>query len=483
MSEPSANYIAVDLGASSGRVLLGRWNGAQFDLEELHRFSNGPVQIEGHLHWDIERLWAEIKTGLSRYSAVCNEPLLSIGVDSWAVDYGLLDEAGELLGLPFHYRDHRTDGMMAQVSAKVPKAQIFEQTGLQFLPFNTLYQLYSQAQASDPQLERAATLLMIPDLFHYRLSGRKVVEYTNATTTQFFAVKTKRWATELLTELGIPVHFLPPLVQPGTILGELRPELAREIGLNQAKPVLIVAPGTHDTASAVAAIPYLDRHSAFLSSGTWSLVGVEVEQPMLEPAALEMNFTNEGGVANTIRLLKNVMGLWLVQECQRVWHEQGLPYSWEELVVLARQAPAFASQIDPDAPVFLNPGNMPEAIQKYCQQTGQAVPESPGAIIRCCLESLALKYRLVVEQLEQLLGYRLNTIRIVGGGSQNEMLCDLTAQVCQREVVAGPVEATALGNIMVQAIATGQLRDITMGREALKTGITLKHYLPTIREA
>jgi rhamnulokinase len=458
--------------------MLGRWNGYGIELEELHRFPNGPVEIEGHLHWDVERLWSEIKQGIALYAARYNEPLISIGVDSWAVDYALLDAEGQLLGLPFHYRDHRTDALMDAVIAKVGKTQLFERSGLQFLPFNTLYQLYSQSLAADPALQKAATMLMIPDLFHYRLSGRKVAEYTNATTTQFFSVRQKGWDTELLRQLGIPFHFLPEIVAPGSVLGELQPELAEELGLrNQSSPVLIVAPGTHDTASAVAGTPYLDQNRAFISNGTWSLVGMEVAGPVLGTTALDLNFTNEGGVAGTIRLLKNVMGLWLVQECQRIWREQGQNYSWNDLVQQARQAEAFVSLIDPDAPDFLNPTSMPQAIQAYCQRSGQPTPETPGAVIRCCLESLALKYRLVVEQLELLLDHTLSTIRIVGGGSQNEVLCQFTADACGREVIAGPVEATALGNVLVQAIATGQLSDLDTGREALKTSISMKRYV------
>jgi rhamnulokinase len=472
------NYLAVDLGASSGRVMLGRWDGSGLELEELHRFPNSPLRSEGKLRWDVEALWAEIKKGMALYSSRPSEPLTSIGVDSWGVDYGLLDAEGRLLDRPFHYRDHRTDGLMEEVVAKLGKPAIFEQTGLQFLPFNTLYQLYSQAQAHDPQLEKAATLLMMPDLFHYRLSGQKAAEYTNATTTQFFSVREKRWATELLARLGISAHFLPPVVPPGTVLGELLPEVAAETGLNQANPVRVVAPGTHDTASAVAGIPGLNQSRAFISSGTWSLVGVEIPDPVLDPAALELNFTNEGGVANTIRFLKNVMGLWLVQECQRIWQAEGRTYSWGELVQLSGQASPFSSLIDPDAPDFLNPENMPQAIRAYCQRTGQPQPATPGAIIRCCLESLALKYRLVVEQLESLLGHHLEAVRVVGGGSQNEMLCQFTADASGREVIAGPVEATALGNIMVQAIATGQLSDLAAGREALSSSVVMRSYRP-----
>ncbi len=476
----NANFLAVDLGASGGRVMWGRWNGQGFELQELHRFPNIPLNILGHLHWNIEALWAEIKKGIAIYPTRTKEPLTSIGVDTWAVDYAFVNEKGQLLGLPYHYRDHRSDGMMEQVVSRIPKSWVYDKTGLQFLPFNTLYQLYSQTRAKDPQLQEATGFLMIPDIFNYRLCGVQSGEYTNATTTQFFSAREKRWATGLLADLDIPIGFLPPVVQPGTTLGKLLPELAKELGLDKQKDeVHLVAPGTHDTASAVAGIPYLDEHSAFLSSGTWSLLGAELDEPIINKAALELNFTNEGGVGNTIRFLKNVMGLWLVQECQRVWNEEGHNFSWEELVGLSEAAAPFKSLIDPDAADFLNPGNMPEAIRRYCQRTGQVVPGEPGALIRCCLESLALKYRVVLDQLEKLLGRRLEVIRVVGGGSRNELLCQFTAQACEREVVAGPVEATALGNIMVQAIATGYLDDVRAARDAMASTVTLKHYLPT----
>lgn len=473
------NFLAVDLGASSGRVVWGRWDGQNFALQELHRFLNTPIRKNGHLHWEVNQLWDEIKKGLALYPAANAEPLTSIGVDSWAVDYVLLNRAGQLLELPYHYRDQRTEGAMEAVIGQIGKAALFAQTGLQLLPFNTLYQLYSQQQDDAALLQEAATFLMIPDWFHYRLSGQKAVEYTNATTTQFFAVKEKRWNTELLGKLGIPAHFLPPVIQPGTVLGELLPELAQTLGLQQENPILIVTPGTHDTASAVAGVPELDEHTAYISSGTWSLVGVEIPEPLLSPQALQWNFTNEGGVANTIRLLKNVSGLWLIQECQREWKEAGQNYSWSELVKLATVTPAFVSLIDPDAPDFLNPPSMNEAIRAYCGRTGQVAPQTPGAFIRCCLESLALKYRVLLEQLETLLGHSLNVIRVVGGGSQNELLCQFTAEACAREVIAGPVEATALGNIILQAIATNQFSNLTQGRMALAAAFTLKNYRPS----
>ncbi len=476
----TTNFLAIDLGASSGRVMLGRWtdaNGAwRFDLDELHRFPNVPIEQAGHLYWDVPRLWSEIKAGMARYAAREDAPLAGIGIDTWAVDFALLDRAGRLLGNPYHYRDARTVGMAARVDRLVPPERLYDVTGIQRLPFNTLYQLVRMQEGDDPQLQAAETLLLIPDLFHYWLTGRKVAEYTNATTTAFFAARERLWATELLEQLRLPTHILPPVVVPGTVLGELLPEVRDEVGLREGVP--IIATATHDTASAVAGIPGLDAGSAYISSGTWSLVGVETAEPILNEQARALNFTNEGGIAGTIRFLKNVGGLWLLQECQRQWQHDGQTYSWPELVALADGAPALRSLVDPDAPELLNPGDMPAAIRAYCRQTSQPEPASAGALVRCCLESLALKYRWVVEALEELTGRKLDTIRVVGGGSQNALLCQLTADACGRRVVAGPVEATALGNILVQAVARGYLPDIAAGREALAAFVEQAIYEP-----
>ncbi|NTU81133.1 MAG: rhamnulokinase [Chloroflexales bacterium] len=472
----TTNFLAVDIGAASGRVIVGRWDGRRFALEELHRFPNGPVEEDGHLHWDAPRLWREVKAGIAAYVTRGGAPLAGIGVDTWAVDYGLLDAAGQLLGNPYHYRDGRTAGVAAQVDARVPPEELFARTGIQRLPFNTLYQLESMHLSGAPQLMAAQTLLLMPDLLGYWMTGRAVAEYTNATTTQFLAARERRWATEILDALGLPVRLLPPIVAPGTILGDLLPAVCAEVGLRHPAPV--IASASHDTASAVAAVPGLDERSAYISSGTWSLVGVELPEPLLSEAARRLNFTNEGGVAGTIRFLKNVGGLWLLQECQRRWEREGQRYSWPDLVALADGAPALRSLVDPDAPEFLNPGDMPAALRDYCRRTGQLEPVSVGALVRCCLESLALKYRWVVEALEALTGRRIETVRVVGGGSQNALLCQLTADACKRRVVAGPVEATAMGNILVQAVATGHLPDIAAGRQASARSTTQLVYKP-----
>lgn len=475
MSE-TTNFLAIDIGASSGRVILGRWDGERFALEELHRFPNGSIEADGYLHWDAQHLWREIQVGIAAYASRDTAPLAGIGIDTWAVDYGLLDTEGRLLGNPYHYRDRRTDGVPDRADLKLSPAELYARTGIQRLPFNTLYQLSAAAEAGDGQLAAADTLLLIPDLFHFWLTGRKVAEYTNATTTMFLDARERRWASDLLDALGIPTHILPPLVEPGTVLGQLLPSLRDALGFRHDVPVIAV--GTHDTASAVAAVPDLGEGRVYISSGTWSLVGIEVNQPILSEQARLLNFTNEGGVAGTIRFLKNVGGLWLLQECQRQWQREGQSYTWPELVALAEAEPPLRSLIDPDAPGFLRPSDMPAAIRAACVQTMQPEPESVGAMVRCCLESLALKYRWVVEALEGLTARRFDIICIVGGGSQNALLCQFTADACRRRVVAGPVEGTALGNIMVQAVATGHLPTIAAGRAAIAASISQTAFDP-----
>lgn len=472
----TTNFVAVDLGASGGRVLLGRWDGSQFQLELLHRFPNGPVNVHGSLYWDVLRLWTEIKAGLQQYTARHSQPLSGIGVDTWGVDYALLDRAGRLLGNPYHYRDSRTNGMMERAFATVPRRQIFEHTGIQFIQLNTLFQLLSMVEANDPQLEAAETMLLMPDLFHYWLTGEATTEFTIASTTQMLDARRREWDREMLAMFKIPARILPAIAPPGTVLGNVRQEVAEEVGLRAPAPV--VAPASHDTGSAVAAIPELDENGVYISSGTWSLMGVEIPEPIINDTVLSLNFTNEGGVNNTVRFLKNIAGLWLLQESRRHWQREGRDYSWEELMAAGEQAEPFRSLIDPDAPDFLGPGNMPEFIRAYCRRTGQAEPESVGAIVRCCLESLALKYRWVLGALETLTGRQLGPIRVVGGGSQNRLLCQFTADACQRPVIAGPVEATALGNIMVQAIAGGYLDDVAAGRQAIAATVHRQTYSP-----
>jgi rhamnulokinase len=472
----SLNFLSIDLGASSGRVLLARWDGARFDLQELHRFPNGAVNVMGHLQWDVLRLWSEIKDGIARYAAQFDQPLAGIGVDTWGVDFALLDRAGRLLGNPYCYRDSRADGMMEKVFQRASRAEIFSQTGLQFMPINTLFQLYSLVEADDPLLGIADTMLLMPDLFHYWLTGRQVAEYTIASTTQMLHCGSRAWASDLLNRVGVPMRLLPPLIHPGNLIGELRGEIIRETNLKNAAPVIAV--GSHDTASAVVAVPSLDEHSAYISSGTWSLVGVEIPAPILDERALRLNFTNEGGVNNTIRLLKNVSGLWLLQECRRHWGDAG----WDEVIAHAEKAAPLKSLIDPDAADFLNPADMPEAIRSCCRRVGEPEPDSAGAMVRCCLESLALKYRWVIESLESLTGREVKTIRIVGGGSQNKLLCQFTADASGRVVVAGPVEATALGNALVQAMALKQVASLAEARAVSLASASTEIFTPSQNE-
>jgi rhamnulokinase len=469
------NFVAVDLGASNGRVLAGLWDGRRFELQELHRFSNGPVSVAGHLYTDALRLWTELKAGLAAYAARFPEPPAGISVDTWGVDYGLLDAAGGLLGNPYHYRDHRTNGIPEALYQRIPAAEVYGVTGLQTLPFNTLFQLYSMVREGHPQLAAADCMLMMPDLFNYWLTGERAAEYTIASTSQMLDCRGRVWASGLLEQAGIAARILPPLVPPGTVLGMLRGDVASETGL---EPTPVIASASHDTASAVAAIPGLDARSAYISSGTWSLLGTEVAQPIITADGLAMNFTNEGGVAGTIRFLRNITGLWLLQESVRQWQSEGRSYKWDELMQLALEAPPFWSIVDPEFPGFLAPGNMPAAIRDYCGRTGQPAPESPGQIARCCLEGMALRYRWAIGVLERLTGSRVEVIRIVGGGCQNHALNQFAADACGREVVAGPVEAAALGLVMMQAVAVGELPGVAAGREAIAASVTQQHYEP-----
>lgn len=458
------DILAFDLGAESGRAILGRLDGERLRLTEVHRFPNRPLVSADGLHWDTQSLFEEVKRGL----ALCCEqygPPASIGVDTWGIDFALLDGEGQLLFEPFHYRDRRTDGVMAEAFKRVSRREIFEQTGIQFLPFNTLYQLYSMALADSPLLGRASTFLTIPDLFNARLTGRAVCEFTNATTTQCYDPRHRGWATSLLERLGVPTHFLPPVVMPGTVLGTLLPPVAAETG---AGDVPVVAPACHDTGSAVAAVPAEGDDFAYISSGTWSLVGIEVREPVISDASLAANLTNEGGVGDRFRLLRNVAGLWLLQECRRNWAAGGAAPSYDELALMVEQTPAFVSLIDPDDPSFSSPPDMPAAIAEACRRTAQPEPADRAAMVRCVLESLALKYRWVLEQVEAAHGRRVSVIHIVGGGSRNTALCQFTADATGRPVIAGPAEATAAGNVVVQAMALGEIASLEDGRALVR---------------
>jgi rhamnulokinase len=471
----SVHFVAADLGASSGRLMVGSWDGRKFSLDELHRFPNSGVQISGSLHWDVSGMWSEIQRGLMLYSERFQDPPAAIGVDAWGVDFALLDRSGELLGNPYHYRDARTDGIPELIFQRIDERQLFQRTGVQTMQINTLFQLYSMVRGADPKLKSAETLLMIPDLFHYFLCGERVVEHTEATTTQMYS-PTKGWAREVLDNLEIPTRILPDVVVPGTKLGPVRTEVVRDIGFSHGFPVVAVA--SHDTSSAVAAIPDMDENSAFISSGTWSLMGVELREPITSDQAYSLEFTNEGGADGSILLIKNLTGLWLLQECQRQWSREGRHYIWSDISAMGATAPAFACLLDVDASDFRSPENMPQAITEYCRRTMQPNPETIGDFARGCFESLALKYRSVLESLEAVTARRLDTIRIVGGGCLNSLLCQMTADACNRTVVSGPAEASAFGNAMLQAIATGHLSDIGAGRAAIAASIQCVSYFP-----
>ncbi|MGG4341416.1 rhamnulokinase [Paenibacillus lautus] len=468
------SVLAFDLGASSGRAMLGQWNGRTIDVTEIHRFPNDPVRIGDRFQWDILRIYHEMKQGLLRLKGQHSLPS-SIGIDSWAVDFGLLDRTGELLTNPYHYRDTRTDGVMEQVFRDVPPAEIFDRTGIQFLSFNTIYQLASLQRQKPYLLQEAERFLMIPDLLRYFLTGEMANEFTNATTTQLYNPLSASWDDHLLKSLNIPPKLFHPVVQPGTHVGALRTSVMEELGI---PPIPLYAVAEHDTASAVVAVPALERSFAYLSCGTWSLMGTEVDQPVIHERARELNFTNEGGAYGTYRLLKNIMGLWILQECQRTWGREGLTYSYPELVNMADAAPAFACFIDPDDPVFLPAGDMPKRVVEYAARTNQSVPQGVGALVRCIMESLAMQYRYVLELTEELSGQKFQGLHMVGGGIHNETLCQWTANAIGKPVWAGPGEGSAIGNMAVQWIAQGELSDIWEARAVIRESFPVKTYEP-----
>jgi sugar (pentulose or hexulose) kinase len=473
-------YAAVDLGAESGRVLVGSFDGEKVTLDEAHRFPNVSVRVgttQGEtLHWDVLRLWHDIQEGLAKAAGAHGADLSGIGVDTWGVDFGLLDAQDNLLGNPVHYRDARNDGMMEAAFATVARDEIFVSTGLQFMQFNTLFQVLALQKQDAPQLKAARTLLLMPDLLNFWLTGEKASEYTIASTSQMIDARTRNWDTNLLSRLGLPSEFLTRIEAAGSQRGTLREGVASRSGVAPGTPVY--APGCHDTASAVAAVPAQSGNWAYLSSGTWSLMGLELPEPLINDRVAHYNFTNEGGVGNSIRFLKNIAGLWLVQECRRAWLRQGHEYSYAELTEHAAGETGGKSFIEPDAKDFVAPDSMPEAIAAYCQRTGQTVPEGVGATVRCCLESLALKYRWTLERLEELQGNKIDVLHIVGGGTQNKLLSRLTADCLQRPVITGPVEATATGNILTQAMARGELSNLADIRAVVRRSFPMETFEP-----
>ena len=455
------NVVAVDLGAESGRVVLGRFDGGQVTLQELHRFPTPPRQHDGHLRWDLGGIWSQVTTGLAAAGAAAGS-VDAVGVDAWGVDYGLLGQDGEPLGDPVSYRDPRTAGMVTEAIGRVGRERLYLATGIQIIEINTVFQLMAEARAGS--LGQADRLLMIPDLFHHLLSGAAVAEYTVASTTGAYDMAGGRWATDLLEELGVPSHMLPEVVEAGTDLGPVRLDLP---GYGPAK---VIAPPSHDTACAVVGVPLSDPDAAYISSGTWSLVGVETREPVINEAAMAANLTNEGGAFGTIRLLRNSTGMWLLQESRRQWAREGREYSYDELVRLATPVPTGGSLVNTDHPDFVAPGDLPARVRAYCVRTGQPAPEDEAAVVRCVLDSLALGYRRTVEDLATVTGRPVTAVHIVGGGSRNQLLNQAVADVTGLPVIAGPVEATALGNILVQLIALGDIKDLSQAREVVRAG-------------
>jgi rhamnulokinase len=470
---------AVDLGASSGRVMLGRVGDDELELAEVNRFANRPVRVHGTLYWDILALYAGVLDGLRAAGRQAGR-LDGIGVDTWAVDYGLLDESGALLGNPVHYRDARTDGVLDRLVGLAGAKRLYQLSGLQFMPFNTIYQLAAARQ--DPQFAAARRLLLVPDLLGYWLTGQQVAEITNASTTGLLDVAARTWSASLVELVALPAGLLPPLVEPGCQVGELQPEVLDSTGLTGPVPVWAV--GSHDTASAVVGVPAATERFAYISCGTWSLVGLELNAPVLTADSMQANFTNELGVDGTVRYLRNVMGLWLVQESLRTWHAAGLPADLETLLHRAAQVPAFSTVVAVDDPVFLPPGDMPARIAEVARRTGQTLPQSQPETVRCILDSLALAHRSAVQDAQRLSGHDVEVVHLIGGGARNELLCQLTADACGLPVEAGPVEASALGNILVQARALGAAAgDLDGLRALLRRTQAIRRYEPSGRTA
>lgn len=464
-------HIAVDIGASSGRLIVGWIENEQLKLEEVHRFKNSMIFKDNHYYWDINQLFNEILTGLENSSNL-DKKMVSVGIDTWAVDYVLLDENGEKVAPVYAYRDHRTDATMEQVFKCISQDEIYKKTGIQFLQFNTLYQLYEDVKTYKEDFKEVKTFMMIPDYLNYQLSGVKSIEYTNATSTQLLNVFTKDWDEQLLESIGVDKAILSKLIEPGTILGELKQDLMEKTKLKGLK---VIAPATHDTGSAIVSIPAIEKDFAYISSGTWSLMGIESQVPIVGEKAGSYNFTNEGGVFGTYRVLKNIMGLWLIQEVARMYEGK---YSFAEFVELAEASEPFKCLINPNDQRFLNPDNMIEAIQAYCQETKQYIPTKPGEIARCIFESLAFLYKDVLMNLREISEQPINRIHIIGGGCQNKLLNTLCADFTNCEVYAGPVEATAIGNLVMQMITSGTLEDLDSARSLIRGSFGIEVYKP-----
>ncbi|HEY1367804.1 MAG TPA: rhamnulokinase family protein [Gaiellaceae bacterium] len=471
----SATLAAVDIGGQSGRVALGRFDGERLSVAEVHRFPNGPVRVHGTLHWDVLRLFEGVLDGLRAAGRETNGRLASVGVDTWGVDFALLDRAGRLVQNPVHHRDARSERGFERALSLVPARELYERTGIQLIPLDTVFQLAAMVGDEDPALKAAETLLLVPDLLQYWLCGFVGCELTNATTTACFDPRAGAWDTALLERLGVPPRLFGDVVPPGTQLGVLRDAVADDTRLHD---VTVVAPATHDTASAVASIPFREPGAAYVSAGTWSLVGLELPAPLIDDRTFAANLTNEGGAAGTTRLLRNVAGLWLLHECRRAWTAEGSDWSFAELVAMAEEAPPLRALVDPDDPALATPGDMPERIREVCTRTGQEPPETPGELVRCVLESIALAHRRALELLAEATGAPPPEVHVVGGGSRNPLLCQWTADAAALPVLAGPEEATVVGNLIVQAMALGELGSLDEGRELVRASFEPTPYEP-----
>lgn len=462
--------LAIDLGAGSGRVVAGIWDGAKLELDELNRFPNEPVKAADGWHWNFDALFGNIKKGIALAVKKYGDSVVSAGVDTWGVDYGLLDKNGKLLAPPFVYRDARTDGMQEKAFERMPREEIYRRTGIQFMFFNTLFQLLAETN-----FEKADRLLFLPDLLHYFLSGVSVVEKTIASTGQLLDPQTRDWDWKMIRAMKFPERIFGKLIDAGTVLGNLLPDVAVETG---ARNLQVIAPAAHDTGSAVVGVPADEAEPVFLSSGTWSLMGRELNHPVVSQESFQASFSNEGGAFGTTRFLKNIAGMWLLQECKRAWEAAGKSVSYDELANQAKKSPAFAALIDPDAPDFQAPANMPEAIAAFCARTGQSAPESPGAYARVIFESLALKYRVVKESLARVSGQPIHKVYVVGGGSQNHLLNQFAADAMNCTIIAGPVEATSIGNIIMQLYALGEIKSLSEGRAVVRRSFETRIFQP-----
>ncbi len=442
------NYLAFDFGAQSARAIHGRLDAGKLEISEIYRFLTGGIKVGDTLRWDIMRFFDEVKKACKKFSTESDEQLLGIGIDSWGVDFVLLDANGRLVSKPYHYRDKRTNNIYQDTFKVVPKEEIYQKTGIQFMQINSLFQLYSMVRDKDPDLKKTKTFLHIADFFHYLLTKRVACEYTLATTSQLYDLEQHNWSFDLINKLRLNPEIFPEIIPSSTVLGPLLPNIANEVGIRDA---LVIAPATHDTGAAIAAVPATHKDFVYISSGTWSLMGAELPKPLVSEESLENNFTNEGGIFGTIRFLKNISGLWILSECKKIWDSKASKSTYEYLNKEASQVKQFQSFIDPDNPLFLNPKNMINAIQKFCQSTNQPIPQSRGELVRCILESLAMKYKYVYEMLKNILKKSFRTLHVIGGGSQNKLLSQFAANSTGIEVKTGPVEATAIGNILTQA--------------------------------